>query len=279
MASYDIRQLQLHILDNLITFDHVCREHHLCYYLVAGTLLGAVRHKGFIPWDDDIDVAMPRSDYDQLIQHANQWIPQPYELKCAEHDADYPSDFGKFINSNTTLVEREHHSYIGGIYVDVFPLDSITSNPFRQRIHFMEYTMLKKLLYLLCRNPYKHGHGLSSWPALLCQQLFKPSSVVKRLLKVQQTYSCQDSPLIVDHDFGRRGVMDKTIYGTPVEISFEGHQFYGVAKTHEYLSAIYGDYMTIPPGPKQKQHNFFLLDYQLPYRQYVDPRDFVRHSS
>lgn len=79
MANYDIRPLQLRILKNLLAVDKVCKEHNLRYYIMAGTMLGAVRHKGFIPWDDDLDIGMPRADYDLLMANAKEWLPEPYE--------------------------------------------------------------------------------------------------------------------------------------------------------------------------------------------------------
>ena len=95
MASYDIRPLQLHILKILQAVDKVCQEHHLRYYLWAGTMLGAVRHKGFIPWDDDLDIAMPRPDYDLLMQHAHEWLPNQFEVISFETDKNYPLPFAK----------------------------------------------------------------------------------------------------------------------------------------------------------------------------------------
>ena len=95
MANYDIRPLQLRILKNLLAVDKVCKEHNLRYYIMAGTMLGAVRHKGFIPWDDDLDIGMPRADYDLLMANAKEWLPKPYEAVCAENDKDcllYTSD-------------------------------------------------------------------------------------------------------------------------------------------------------------------------------------------
>ena len=83
MALYEIRPLQLRILEILGAVDKTCREHNLHYYMWAGTMIGAIRHKGFIPWDDDLDIAMPRPDYDQLIAHCKEWLPEPYEMVCA----------------------------------------------------------------------------------------------------------------------------------------------------------------------------------------------------
>lgn len=120
MATYDIRPLQLRILDILMAVDKVCKEHNLRYYIIAGTLLGAVRHKGFIPWDDDLDIGMPRTDYDLLMAHAAEWLPAPFEAACFENDTTYPLPFAKIQDGSTTLIERMHLKYLGGIYLDVF---------------------------------------------------------------------------------------------------------------------------------------------------------------
>ncbi|MBQ9665536.1 MAG: LicD family protein [Bacteroidaceae bacterium] len=275
MATYDIRTLQLRILDILLAIDKVCREHGLRYYLAAGTMLGAMRHQGFIPWDDDVDIAMPRKDYDQLMQYGKQWMPQPYEVLCAENNLDYPSDFAKIIDASTTLIERAHHSYIGGIYVDVFPLDSITSDSLKQTIHLFRYSFWKKALYLLCRDPYKHGRGPSCWLPLLCRKIFTKHGILRQLLLLQKAYDKDETPLVIDHDFGRRGIMPRQIFGTPRNVTFEGHTLSGVEQVHPYLHQLYGDYMVIPPESQQRQHNFFYLDYNLPYKDYHDTRDFL----
>lgn len=112
MATYDIRPLQLRILKNLLAIDKVCKEHNLRYYIMAGTMLGAVRHKGFIPWDDDLDIGMPRADYDLLMTNAKEWLPEPYEAVCAENDKEYPLPFAKIQDADTTLIERMHLKYL-----------------------------------------------------------------------------------------------------------------------------------------------------------------------
>ena len=97
MPAYDIRPLQLRILRILDAVDTTCREHGLRYYLWAGTMIGAIRHKGFIPWDDDLDIAMPRPDYERLIAHAEEWLPKPFEMVCGENDPLYPLPFGMVV--------------------------------------------------------------------------------------------------------------------------------------------------------------------------------------
>ena len=137
--EYDIRPLQLHLLDILISFQQVCEKQGLKYYMVDGSLLGAMRHKGFIPWDDDMDIAMPRDDYERLIQHSKEWLPEPLEFVCYENDPKYPLHFGKIQDASTTLIERPHLYYLGGVYVDVFPIDGAPEGKWRQKFYDIHY--------------------------------------------------------------------------------------------------------------------------------------------
>lgn len=267
MASYDIRPLQLRILRILLAIHQVCKEHELRYYIIAGTLLGAVRHKGFIPWDDDLDIGMPRKDYDQLMAHAKEWLPVPFEVVSYETDKTYPLPFAKIQDASTTLIERIHLKYLGGIYIDVFPLDGMTANPLVQRWHFARYFYLKKVQYFLYRDPYRHGHGPSSWIPLLCRKFYTLEEVQEKMKRMQKAYDFDASELVVDHDDGRKGIMPRETLGTPTPIVFEGKTVMGAEHPDAYLKQKYGDYMTIPPGEKQRQHNFHLLDLDTPYRE------------
>lgn len=148
MANYDIRPLQLRLLDILMAIDEMCQKHNLKYYLVDGSLIGAVREKGFIPWDDDMDICMPRADYEKLIEHSRKWLPSPYEFVCFENDPKYPLHFGKVQDASTTLIERPHLYYLGGVYVDVFPIDGAPEGKFAQRLYDIKYKYLKKASFI-----------------------------------------------------------------------------------------------------------------------------------
>ena len=208
MANYDIKALHNCILKTLQTIDKVCKEHNLRYYIWAGTQLGAVRHGGFIPWDDDIDIAMPRKDYDLLIAHAKEWLPNPYEMVCAENDENYPIAFAKIQDSSTTIIERMHLRYLGGAYIDVFPLDGVPNN-WCKRWHFARYKFYRTVLYLVQRDPYKHGKGPSSWVPLLCRTLFTLKGVQKSIRNILTKYDFDKSTLVADYDDGLRFVMSK----------------------------------------------------------------------
>ena len=278
MASYDIETLHAHILKILLAVDGVCRQHGIRYFCWAGTMLGAVRHQGFIPWDDDMDVCMPRPDYDRFMEHAHEWLPDPLEALCIETCPNYPGGFGKVVDSSTTLIERAHTDYVAGIYIDVFPIDGISKHRLARRWAVARYKALDKLLYFIHRDPYKHGHGMKAWPVLLIQRLFTQEWARRQLRAAYLAYDYDKSEYVLDYDDGLRGIIAKRVLGTPKPVVFEGHEVMGVEHADEYLRTKYGDYMVVPPHDHQRQHNFFYLDYNLPYREYHDHRSFVEKN-
>ncbi|MGN1376374.1 MAG: phosphorylcholine transferase LicD, partial [Prevotella sp.] len=200
MPEYDLKQLHGKILDILSAIDETCKKYNLRYYLIAGTMLGAVRHKGFIPWDDDADVCMPHSDYDKLIEHASEWLPKRYELICAENDKHYPQPFAKIQDSQTTLIEHAHLRYLGGVYVDVFPVDGMPDGKLAQRLHYFHYKHLCKLLYFTYRDPYRHGHGPSCWLPLLCRKFFTVEGLQRSIRKMLTKYDFYTSRHVLCFD-------------------------------------------------------------------------------
>lgn len=276
MAAYDIRPLQLRILDILVAFDKVCREHNLRYYLWAGTMLGAVRHKGFIPWDDDADVAMPREDYERLVAHCDEWLPQPMELTCLEKNPKFTGTYAKLIDASTTIIERYDFMSVGGIYIDIFPIDGVASCKCQAKANVKKFSFIRKMAYFCNRNPYKHGKGASSWIPRTVQHFYTNEQLQSKGIACMKKYPYEGSMNVCDYDDGSKGIMPKEYIGEPTPIEFEGVQLMGVEQPDKYLEHKYGDYMTIPPGDKQRQHNFYFLDYDLPYREYRDDREFMQ---
>lgn len=265
---YDLKALHSKMLDILSAIDETCRKYNLRYYLIAGTMLGAVRHKGFIPWDDDADICMPHSDYDKLIAHSKEWLPKRYELICAENDKNYPQPFAKIQDSHTTIIEHAHLRYLGGAYIDVFPLDGMPDGKWAQRWHYFKYKHLCKLLYFTYRDPYRHGHGPSSWIPLLCRKLYTVEGLQKRIRRLLTKYDFYKCKKVLCFDDGIKSIVDREVYGTPSPYTFEGRELLGVADYDTLLTQMYGDYMKLPPVEHQRQHNFYHLDLDTPYREY-----------
>ena len=267
MGNYDVRTLQLRLLDILADFDRVCRENDLRYYMTYGTMLGAVRHKGFIPWDDDIDLGMPRPDYERLIAHWREWLPEHLEFVCSENDSLYPVAFGKIQDARTTLIERRHYYYLGGIYLDIMPIDGIADNPVRQFLHKHHYHFYFRALYLTHCDPYRHGHGPSSWFPLLCRKVFTMQGIQAKIRRILLKYPFEDSKQICLYNDHTKAIIAKEVFGEPALYQFEGRQFYGPAKAHEYLLACFGDtYMQLPPENKRHVHAFYYLDFEHSYK-------------
>ena len=273
MVEYDVRTVQLRILGNLMAVDKVCREHGLHYYIYDGTMLGAVRHGGFIPWDDDLDIAMPREDYEQFIAHANEWLPQPFEFIAYELDATYLLPFGKVQDASTTLIERPHLPYLGGLYIDVFPIDGVPENSLLRRLHLVRYDVLKKAVYMAYRDPYRHGHGPSSWLPLFCRHVLGQQRLQRMTRRLLRKYPFADSRFVCVFDDGFHGVIPKQVLGQPTPVQFEGHEVMGVEHSDAYLTHMYGDYMTPPPHDAQRQHRFYHVNFEQSYHDYKNSTD------
>ena len=267
ISPEETKEMQHIILGILKAIDKVCREHNLQYFMIAGTMLGAVRHQGFIPWDDDADVALPRPDYEILLKHANEWLPKEYELVDYEKNCHYPYQFARIQDKRTTYILRRSFNFLGGIPVDVFPIDGITDNKLACKFHYMRYNFVNKLLYYSQRDPYKHGKGISCLFYKTLQKIFSPQKIHRVLTKIQSQYSYINSKLAADHDNRpERGILPKEVYGTPTPIMFEGVELMGVAQPDAYLSYCYGNYMELPNEiPPQ---NFRYMDMNLPYKNY-----------
>lgn len=270
--DYDIRTLQLHLLGMLRRVDEAFRNAGVSYYLIDGSLLGAVRDGGFIPWDDDVDIGVPRADYERLCSSWRSILPDGLEFVSFETDPDYPLHFGKIQDAQTTIIERPHLYYLGGAYIDVFPIDGAPSSPLAQRLHTLRYDFWRKMLYFRHRDPYRHGHGPSSWLPLAVRALWSPAFIQRRIKRIMMSHPFESSPLAaVNHNDGRGSMVGRrNVLGDPTPVSFEGFKASGMADNHAYLSKLFGDYMTPPPPGKRHQHKFYYLDLNKPYRDF-DP--------
>lgn len=255
LTSEEIRSVQMNILSS---FDVYCKQHNLRYSIAGGTLLGAVRHEGYIPWDDDIDVVMERKDYDRLIELvASEKISENIRFDCLENsDTIYP--FGKLYNTSTYTVCPDSLLH-KGIWVDVFPLDCCNDNMFVVKsLRILRQIVLAKSY----QKKVNHGFAkhLAKWAIKIATFLI-PTRFFSRLInRVARNYGKKNKGSRIKGNivwgYGEKEVMDYSIMDELVYYKFEGYQYLGFKNFDHYLSKIYGNYMILPPEEQRVIHGF-----------------------
>ena len=271
LHAEQLKTLQTLELEMFKEFTNICAKLDLKYYLLGGTLLGAIRHQGFIPWDDDIDVAMPRSDYDVFIEEAQKHLSPHLFLQTFTSDPDYPANFAKIRNSNTTFIESSvakcHINH--GVYIDVFPLDFYPSSA-GEKIFKLKNSFLK--LRINCALGINKGHLLRRL-AKLVSILFIPSRTIALKKREALFKSVKDRTLLANHcgAWGKREIVPAEWYAEGCEVKFEGLTAVAPKEYDKWLTQVYGDYRQLPPKEKQIAHHYVdVLDLETPYTYYTE---------
>ena len=280
LSKKDMEKMKLLQLELFKEFIRVCTILNLHYYCVGGTLLGAIRHSGFIPWDDDIDVAMPREDYDIFCAKAQPFLRENIFLQTEQSDPQYPFNFAKLRDKNTTFIETSvsdlkiNH----GIYIDIFPLDGLPSN----RIKSDWERIKSKLLFWRISDVFLPPERDDRIKKLAKKIVVKLSLILTGLHSVQETvkvrgrqikkYSFQNSNIITNYcgAWGKKEIFPKEWLGNGVCSEFEGLTVIVPERYDLYLEQLYGDYMKYPPLEKQVSHHYCkVIDLEKPYTDYV----------
>ncbi len=253
-------------------FHSFCVTHGLRYYALGGTMLGAVRHGGFIPWDDDIDVGMPRRDFERLSELLADKTGR-YVLENAEsEDPAYFYPFSKLYDTQTTLIEHKRYVLKRGIYLDIFPLDGIGNTREESVRHYRR--VHKKYNLLLARTgAVRKGRAWYKNMAvcllrLIPDCLLSNKHILRELVDLCRRYDYDECAW-----FGNlvgawrlREVMPREVMGEPRLYPFEGLLIYGVADADRYLTNLYGDWRKLPPEEKRAtHHDYILCDLKTPY--------------
>ena len=267
-------QLQKVQLEILVEFIRICEELNLTYYLVCGSALGAAKYKGFIPWDDDMDIALPRNDYEVFCKEAQSRLPSHLFLQNNRTDPAYPMIFSKIRNSNTTYIEKSmrDRDMNHGVYIDVFPLDGYPEK--EELMHEIEREKYRFNLSLLCCLSVKR-----TWKTRLlvfAQKLFLlhkyPSRFVNRLERIITQYPTSDSKLWCNHGNwqGKLEYAPREQYGEGIFTEFEGLKVRIPEKYDEYLTQKYGDWRAdLPPEQQVGHHYYEVCDLEKPYTEYM----------
>lgn len=278
-------QIQSRALRILRIFQNICDKHGLLYYAIGGTCIGAVRHHGFIPWDDDIDVAMPYPDYRKLIDVCKAELPKPYSIIGPKNCKHYTMIYMKIQDESTCFVEKTVKDYKDrycGIYIDVFPLFGLPEDEqkrekirdrneqlkrlnIRLRFPFSNEDSIQGRLFWLLHAPSKMVHNYSYYTDLQEAELSR------------YPFDCSDKiffPWRIKPEKNKRAPYKDVFFyedfESGVDLQFED----GVIKVpvgyHRYLTMDFGDYMQLPPKDKQVcTHPSAIIDLERSYKDYI----------
>lgn len=269
-----MNEMQSKLLDMLRWLDAYCRMHHIRYYVLGGTMLGAVRHKGFIPWDDDIDIGIPRADYERLCKMLQQSEDGKYMLETVfSEEQAYAYPFAKLYDTTTTLIENKKRELIRGIYIDIFPLDGIGNTKEEAQKNFKK--VRRKFQFYLTRTC-GIRQGRAWWKNLAVRLVSNLPFIDNRKLRIDLDHLCKkydfDQCQWIGNIFGAWGfkeVMHREIAGQPTEYPFEDLTVYGAEMFDAYLSHLYGKWQELPPVDKQvSHHDYKAVDLNTSFHSY-----------
>ena len=258
---------QLVLVNMMKWFHEFCEMQGIKYYAIGGTALGAVRHKGFIPWDDDIDIGVPRQDYERLIHLSKNIIFQnSYRLEFPLQNEDYDYTFGKLYDVNTTLVENFKNGTKRGVYIDIFPLDGLGNGHSKAIKIFNKVNNIKKIFILrYCsskkRRPF-YKQLIIFFVRCLPSFVYRKKHLINRINKLCKINNYQDSLYVGNclGMWGQKEIMQREWFGVPQLMRFEDIQIYIPENYDKYLTGLYGDYMKLPPEEKRKSHHDYIYE-------------------
>lgn len=264
---FDEEQYKKHLYRILKFFISICEKHHLTYCCATGTMLGAVRHNDIIPWDDDVDVFMPRKDYEQFLTYTEEVDQDGFGLISAKNCSSFAT-FAKLFNKNTTLWEFESIPFVYGIYIDIFPLDetSDTKSEFSKKYRYFRNLFRKYQLsqirfsFKQLFREIKDGDKKMVIKELLSLffPVFLSNHYRRKIIEFEDKASLEKGDHLVSYygDYWEREYFDKKWFDSYIDISFSDFTVKVPSGYHDYLSNVYGDYMKFPPVEKRITHHY-----------------------
>lgn len=266
-----IENMHEYLLRMAKDFHEVCARNGLTYYLIGGTFLGAVRHGGFIPWDDDMDVGMPRRSYEQLRRLGSSVLPSHLVLL----DSGYGNKktdhlYMKLCNRNTTLVEDVNERRLEGLYIDIFPLDGAYNHFVGSRLQYYRARFYVLAIWLNASDRLRGNliKRLAQW----ILRLFPNQAIHRRASEMLARVEFDDCTCVANFlgAWGTREIMKREYFGKPTLYGFEDSIFYGPEQADSYLHTLYGDYMRLPPPEKRRSHHTYgYVNLELGYEEYA----------
>lgn len=256
-----LKALQSRLTELLHRVHLICEENNIRYTMMGGTLIGAIRHQGFIPWDDDIDIGMPYEDYKKFIDVVTSRKYEGLAFGIPGKTEDYFQTFVKVFDTTTTLKENNRtKSKPKGIFIDVFPLTFVGDTKCEIFCNVRKFRFWRDVLtrkdYRLCKGWFI----LVEWIYVLLGKILSADLSLKRIHALYEKMAAKKTLMMADLDGNNKGIVPAYLFDDFSLYSFGSYQFYGIKRAEDYLNRVFGDYMTLPPVEKRKPHHIEYLD-------------------
>lgn len=255
----EIKERQINLLNAL---DEFCRKNNIVYYLAYGTLLGAVRHKGYIPWDDDIDVMMPREDFNRFVK---LFKDDQYIIGYTETVKDWPFLFGKLFDNDTILYEDLDYKHVPyGINIDIFPLDYAPENKIKRFFYHKKIWLYCCMFSVQITDVNIMTNNTKKRVMCMLKKLipFNIQQIKKRVEAIVNKHNDRYRNVGYSFVLGLNAKKEIAMYENDLfdgitQLSFEGKKYFAPKKYHEILTIMYNDYMKLPPIEQQVTHHSY----------------------
>lgn len=263
-----VQKLTISLLQEFIV---ICKKNDLRYYFTGGALIGILRHKGFIPWDDDIDVGMPRKDYDRFLEILKSNIPEGYGICNRYTDKNWHFAMSQFIDLESVIeINLAEKPRTAHIWIDVFPLDGLPSNVIHRWLRVKHILFYRYLVQIAHIKTQVDAHKNRPWYEKAILDIFKVVPLEKLINTDKALDKMEKTLRKVDFDMARyagnmlgryreREVVPTKYFGLARKGLFEGIEVNIPEMSHELQTALYGDYMKLPPEKDQIAHNVRII--------------------
>ncbi len=267
MKELNFKEVQSTAYGVLKYIHDICKQENIRYFLAYGTLIGAIRHKGFIPWDDDLDIMMPRPDFDRFVTYCNSHNETPYKLMNMDNTPNYPY-FNTRVCDTRTIIDTYHEQSVGmGVFVDVCALDGLGERYEESLKQMKKSKRLCSLMFLATRSKFHYGltkgyvKNLLKLPAFITAHLLGTSFLARRMQRLLGKCNYDKSNyvgcLVWSSYTPIKEVFPKKWAEEIIEGQFEDDIFFIPKHYDELLRKIYGDYMQLPPEKDRIYHHLF----------------------
>lgn len=256
----------------------ICCKNNISYFAIGGTCIGAVRHRGFIPWDDDLDIAVPIEQYAQFKKCMIQQLPDNLYLYDCDTVKEYRQLFCKVCDRNTTFIEKAEAPYVDaykGVFVDIMPLSGVPAGK-KEQGHFIKKLKLYQTLNFIKRYPYSEMNQIktkATWVANRLLDFYHPFTVYSdrsySLLKKYPLKSSKYTGYVWSYQLSRL-IFPQALFSSYIEMPFEDTLIRCPIGYDEYLKHQFGDYMELPPENQRIQHHPYIVDLQYSYQEYAE---------